>query len=123
MVSTISSPVFSEVLVVYRDYDIYPTLSNTQTIGTIPARIHTHFAALREMRKARAFRLVFCVDVWVHPVADAVRLLEQAVAAERAKTGFDDFISESLVVPSSHRSGSRWIIYPSVGRRRLQSLR
>ena len=97
MLSTIKSPVFSEVVVVYRDYNIYglPSAVNKAT-GHAP--YSTHFAALREMNKVRTFQMVLCADVWDRVVVDAVQALEQAVAAERAKSGFNAFFPEPLVI-------------------------
>lgn len=88
---------FSEVVVVYRDYDIYglPSAVNKATTYT---PYSTHFAALREMNKVRAFQVVLCADVWDRVVVDAVRALKQAVTEERAKVGFGDFYSKPLVI-------------------------
>jgi len=97
VLSTITSPVFSKVVVVYRDYDIYglPSAVNKATALT---PYYRHFAALREMNKVRTFQVVLCADVWDRVVVDAVRALEQAVAEERTKAGFGDFSSEPLVI-------------------------
>ena len=91
MVSTIKSPAFSEVVIVYRDYDIYGLPSAVITY-TGRASYSTHFAALREMNKVRSFHVVLCADVWDRVVVDAVRALEQA------KAGCSDFFPEPLVI-------------------------
>ena len=58
---------------------------------------------MREAVKTRSFKLVLCVDVW-GPVAEyAMRALEEAVAAEKAEKGFDDFSSEPAVAYNPHR--------------------
>jgi len=97
VLSTIKSPVFSEVVVVYRDYDIHGLPSAAITAGT-PRSYYVLFAALREMNNVRPFHMVLCADVWDRVVVDAVRALEQAVTAERVKVGFGDFPSEPLVI-------------------------
>ena len=124
LLSTISSPAFSEVVVVYRDTDIYDLTPRgwRHRESLIPAPFYKHFEALREMHKARAFQLVLYIDVWDHPVADGVRS-EQAAAEERGKTGLGDFVSESLVIPSSHRSNPIFPAFFAYGYRRPWSIR
>lgn len=102
VVSTITSPVFSEVVVVYRDYNIRGLPS--PWIEHDPTPFCEQFEALREMYKIRAFRLVLCADVWDCVVADAVRALERAVAEERAKAWSGDFFPEPLVISRSRGS-------------------
>jgi len=89
--------VFSEVVVVYRDYDIFglPSAARGAISYTPYCR---HFTALREMNRVRAFQVVLCADVWEHAVVDAVRALEQAVV------WFGGFLSEPLVVSRSRGS-------------------
>ena len=68
--STITSPVFSEVAVFYRDYDFgfrdrdywMPMMPSEKAEA---ASWHgARFEVLRKMHKARNFRLVLCADVW-----------------------------------------------------------
>ena len=60
--------------------------------------------AFREMYKVRDFELVLCVDVWHRLGEDAIRELNQAVAAEKAERGFGNLSSEPLVTYSPRRS-------------------
>ena len=54
---------------------------------------HQRFEFLRELRKVRDFRVTLCTRVW-GPVGEyAVQGLKEAVAAERARKGFDEFRS------------------------------
>jgi len=95
VLSTITSPVFSKVVFIYRDYDFYDLPSGVR--GN-PTPYYRHFLALREMSKVRAFQAVLCADVWDRVVVNAVQELEQAVAKERVKMGFDVSLSEPLVI-------------------------
>ena len=52
----------------------------------------------REIHRVRDFRLVLCADVWYRAVEYSVRVLIEAVAAERAERGFDTFFPEPSVV-------------------------
>ena len=102
VLSTITSPLFSEVVVVYRDYNIYGLPS--PWVPSTPMPYCMQFAVLRKMHKVRAFQLVLCADVWDCVVADAVRALKQAVAEERVKELSGGFFPEPLVVSSSRGS-------------------
>ena len=52
----------------------------------------------------RDFQLILCADIW-DPVGEyAVRMLKEAVAEERAKGGFNVFLSEPLVIYRPWRS-------------------
>jgi len=97
LLSTIKSPVFSEVVVVYRDYDFYG-LPSAVNKAFIPRPHYMHFVALHRMNRVRPFQVVLCADVWDRVVADAIRALEQAILEEQAKVGFGDFSSEPLVI-------------------------
>jgi hypothetical protein len=110
VLSTITSPVFSKVIIVYRDYD-FCQLHAAWDIGTNPlrgalpveiaveaSRHHMWFKAFREMHKVREFRLMLCADVWDCAGVYAVCTLQQAVAAEKAQRGFDGVFSEPLVI-------------------------
>ena len=62
------------------------------------------FDELREAHKVRAFRLVLCVYVWGCVGGSyLVRMLEEAVAEEKAERGFDDFSSDPSVTYYAHR--------------------
>ena len=115
--STITSPVFSEVVVFYRDYDFgfygskYTSLGwpwRCRILGDERAedasRHGARFEVLRKMHRMRDFRLVLCADVWDRVREDSVRMLKEAVAAEKAKGGVDNIFPEPMVVYSPRRS-------------------
>jgi len=63
-----------------------------------PIQYHIHFGTFRKLHKVRRFQLVLCADVWGCIAPYAAGKLERAVAAERARMGFDDFFREPLVI-------------------------
>lgn len=115
LLSTITSPATLELIVVYSDNDFcgIDTLHTNWPYLREPSRAereheaswhHRRFEALRGAHKVRAFRLVLCANVW-GCVGDSypVRMLEEAVAEEKATKGFDDFSSDPLVMYYAHR--------------------
>ena len=109
VVSAITSPVFSEVVIIYRDYDFGFILCVPPSIGVFcgmspEAREREalcrrmEFEALREMHKVRDFQPVLCVDVWDYVMEYVVLDLKWAVMKEKEKGGFDDIFSELLVI-------------------------
>ena len=121
--SSLQSPLFSQVVVIYQEFDFrgievwkppkWPYLRQiSRKEREVEASWHRErFKLLREVHKTRNFELVLRADVW-GPVAEyAVRMLEEAVAAEKAEKGFDDFSSEPLVVYDPHR-GLRSVATP-----------
>ena len=115
--STITSPMFSEVAVFYREFDFRVAHSQLQRLPPYcwpsPAEIeeepslhHLGFEGFRTMRKVRNFRLVLWVDVWDGMGECCLEMLKQVVAAEKAKTGFDDIFPEPLIFYRSRRSRS-----------------
>ena len=90
MISSIKSPVFSDVVVIYQQGDFYNDLYPAHTSTNEESRYHRQFKVLREMHKARDYRLVLsasCVG------DDSVRELKRAVAVERAKGGLPSQIA------------------------------
>ena len=63
------------------------------------------FEVFREMHKVRDFQLVLCADVWDFIGWFSMRVLKNAVAAEKARGGFDEFFSEPMVVYSPRALG------------------
>ena len=128
--STIRSPVFSEVTIFYRDYDFRGVQPNHNVLDGPPicrmspdemvedALWHRRrFDVFREMRKVRDFQLVLCADVWDRIGWFSVRVLEDAVAAEKARGGLDRFFSEPMVVFSPRASSPEmlegvWAAHP-----------
>ena len=108
--STIKSPVFSEVVVFYRDYDFgfrgphytprwrTPRRMSPNEIAEDASLHGGRFEVLRKMHQVRDFRLVLCADVWDRVGVNSVRMLERAVVAEMAKGGFDNIYSKPMVV-------------------------
>ena len=99
VLSTIQSPAFSRVDLVYkeRDFCFLQTLWSPDARAEVWWPHRTRFELLREARKAREFSLVLRVDIQ-GPFGDfVVRVLKEVVAAEKARGGFDDFHSEPLV--------------------------
>jgi len=64
---------------------------------------HLRFEALRELYKVRDFRLVLSAAVSGCVAEYATRMLEEAVAEEKAKNGFDDHFPEPVVLYDPHR--------------------
>ena len=114
--STVTSPVFSEVAVFYGDYDFSGlTFRPRSTLNVYRAMTLTEragqelwhrrlFKAFREMYTVRDFRLVLCVDVWDHVGEYTVKVVKQAVAAEKAAGRLDYLLSEPMVVYSPRGS-------------------
>ena len=120
--STIRSPAFSEVIVIYQDCDIL-TL-NYQWEGspvlrwwspTQEARFASQhrivFGLLRELCRAHDFKLVLCADVWGCARIHAMRGLKRTVLEERTQGGSGN-MSSRLVVTSRLRE-----FLPSPGER------
>jgi len=114
--STITSPVFSKVIVFYRDYDFMgvshcsgdplPTFHWVSPYQKKKAlsRQRMRLQVFRGMHKVRDFELVLCADVWHHLGKHTMGELNRAVAVEKAENGFSDFSSEPLVTYSPRRS-------------------
>lgn len=66
------------------------------------------------MHEIQSFQLMFYADVWSGVGECVVRILNQAVAAEKAKRGLDGIFPELLVVYSYPR-GSRQKCMESLG--------
>ena len=60
------------------------------------SRYHRVFQVFREVHKVRDFQLVLQANVWGCVGEYHVRALEQAVAEEKARKGFEDSLSEPL---------------------------
>jgi hypothetical protein len=109
VLSTIRSPVFSWVQVCYQGCDFravgpryrYPMPRLRQLSQDEEAeealQHFRRFELLREVHKVRDFQLVLCALVWESRKEFVVRLLKEAVAAEKARGGFDDFFPQPRV--------------------------
>jgi hypothetical protein len=109
LLSTIQSPAFSKVEVVYLGSDFraigagrQPLMARlrqpSQDEEVEEASQHRkRFELLREMHKVRGFRLVLYAYVWESDAEYVVQLLREAVAAEKARGGFNDLFPEPSV--------------------------
>ena len=115
VLSTITSPTFLEVIVLYRDYDFHAVIPprrgdchtyyrTSESDVREPLWHYRLFEVFREMHEIRKFRLVLCADVWDRVGKYTMQALKQAVAAEKARRGLDDIFPEPLVVCSPRRS-------------------
>ena len=106
--STIRSPTFSEVVVIYQDRDI-PTpyyqldglpalwlLSPTQQARFASER-RTVFGLLRELLRAHDFKLVLCADVWGCIRIHAMQELKRTISEEGTQGGLDNMSSRLMV--------------------------
>ena len=84
----------------------WPKLSTAER-GKEVSWYHQQFRVLREMHKVRASQLVLCASSWGRFEEEPVRILEDAIAEERAKGGFDGFPCEPSVMyhPQEFRQG------------------
>ena len=114
--STITSPVFAEVVVLFRDKDFsstgYYRCGPPEFCSLLTPTHRGVSKMLREMRGIRDFKLVLCADVWGYLVEPAVRRLKQAVPKNWAKRGSSN-LSPQLLVTSSPRGflpapGEQW---------------
>jgi len=116
VLSTITSPSFSRVVVLYEDHDFPDTES--WSLGRPPfhhelsqagragqAAGHSwQFEVLREVQKVRPFQLVLCVNVWGCVGEYPVQMLEEAVAKEKAKGTFSNGSADPFVVYNPRRT-------------------
>ena len=112
ILSTITSPGFSEVIVFYWecdfggtrfDSDHTPNLWKKMTPAQRAEEASWHravFEGIREMYAVRDFRLVLTVEVWDRLGEYAVGVVKQAVATEKAENRLDYLSSEPVVAYS-----------------------
>ena len=121
VLSTITSPVFSKVIVFYRDCD-FRGVRPTWLINLYPFRWvseaeqveeaswhHRQFEVFRNMHRVRDFQLVLCADVQECVGEYTVQVLEEAIAAEEEIEGFDGFFSKSLLIYTPQRFGPKFL--------------
>ena len=65
---------------------------------------HARFGVFRKIHNVRDFLLVLRADVWNRVRGYSVRVLEEAVEAEKVKGGFNKKFPEPLVTYSPRRS-------------------
>jgi hypothetical protein len=109
--STITSPAFTEVTVIYRETMFYGLVPPWQDWPVLyrpsPAKVaadaswfNRRFEVLHVMRKVRDFRLVLCLEACDRLREYTMGVLKRAVAAEKAKRRFDDTYRDPLVIYS-----------------------
>jgi hypothetical protein len=115
VLSTVTSSAFSVITIIYRDchfrgieFDssrqaFFRELSQAERANEV-ARHRMWFRTFRKVRKVREFRLRLCVCVWGSVGEEPVRILEEALAKERAEGGFNYFLFKPCVVYSPHWS-------------------
>ena len=106
LLSTITSSAFLTIYLFHGEYYFrgitfgrsdWPQLSNAERENEV-SRYHRRFEVLREMHKVRTFQLKLGVTAWGRFGEGPVRLLEEAIAEERAEGGFDEFPCKPSVV-------------------------
>ena len=107
--STITSPAFSEVTVIYQDSD-FPPLFRLSPAGTAKeAAAHPRrFKAFRAMHNIRNFQLVLCAHVRHDMGEYSVRRLKHVIAAEKAKMRYDFIFPEPAVFHSPREFDCRF---------------
>lgn len=109
MLSTITSPTFFRVTIIYGDYNfrgielghpsggVFLGLSQAERAEEV-ARNRRQLEVFREAHKVRDFELELCVCTWGSVGEEPVRILEEAVAEERAENGVSNFFFDPYVV-------------------------
>jgi len=111
---TITSPVFSTIIVNCDDNHfsrIRPWFSDLPLIHEVSqaeraeevSRQRRIFKIFREAHKVWDFRLELCASISGSAGEEPVRILEEVIAEERAKNGFNDFLQDPFVVYNPHR--------------------
>ena len=107
--STIRSPDFHKVYVLYREWDFRATqflgfstrrnlLELSQGEKVVEALRHRkRFELLRGVHKVRDFQLELYAGVWDPNAEHVVRMLKEAVAVEKKRGGFNVFFPEPMV--------------------------
>ena len=109
--STITSPVFAEVIVLFRDGD-FPSMDYHLCgspgycpppgpyFSEVASNRRKVFEVLHEIHGIRDFKLVLCADVWGYLVERAVRQLKWAVANQWVERESDSLSPRPLVTSS-----------------------
>ena len=104
--TTIASPAFFEVTIIYRDVDFQASYNPPRIYASggsrreIASRHHKMFEVFHEIREIRDFRLVLCAVSW-HPLVECmVRELEWAVNIEWVGRGSEKNSSRPVVTSS-----------------------
>lgn len=96
LLSTIRSPVFSDLVIVLEDR----TTHDTRFFQ------HTLFGVVRCMYEVRPFRLVFCLEIWDGDQEDTARMLKRYIDAEVAEGGLEFLPCPPLIVSDTRATRS-----------------
>ena len=113
--STITSPIFVEVAAIYREYHFcgvefpWSDRPRLRRMSSAEKAMETSWnghrsEAFRRMHKVRDFQVVLCADVWEGVGEYSVRSLNEVVAAEKARRGFDTGFPKPVVIYRSRAS-------------------
>ena len=111
VLSTIKSSAFLHVTVIYWDSDFrcrpHSHKMSRAEKAKEASRHHGRFGVLRGVREVREFQLVLSATVSGNMGECRLRMLEGAIAEEKAKNGFDENFSEPSVSynPQMYRTG------------------
>ena len=99
VISTITTSGRFNLIVFYREHDfrgVQPVMSQAERLEEA-SRHRRRFEIFREAHKVLDFRLVLCANVWNYVEEYSVRVLEEILAEEKEKRGFDGFHYEPSV--------------------------
>jgi hypothetical protein len=107
VLSTITSPAFFKITVLYGNYNfsfidcwcrlpLTCELSQTRRAKEV-SRHRGIFEVFRRAHQARGFQLELCASTCGSAGEEPVRILEEAIAEEKAKNGFNGFLSDPYV--------------------------
>ena len=117
---TVTSPVFSELVVFYLDHDFdgvssgprsAPNVYRDMTPAQRAAEASWHcrlFEVFREVYAVRSFQLVLFADVWDYVEEYTRGVLKEAVAVEREAKRLGYLSSEPLVLYSPRGGDPEW---------------
>jgi len=117
VLSTVTPSASLKVIISYHDSDFggvksyqpYLREMSQADIAEEASRNRRLFRVLREVHKVRGFQVVLRASVWGYAGEHHVRALEQAVAQEKARKGFDDSFSEPLVLYDPRMDRTRYM--------------
>jgi hypothetical protein len=118
--STVKSPVFSDIVVIYEDDLLRGTDCSETTADKFGSFVHPSFDFavfdnLDQMREILDFGVVVCADIWGYGMKRTVWALKRIVSTEKWRSGK---FSQVSVTCSPQRSGGAYRDPPHPSRRR-----
>ena len=116
VLSTISSPLPLDIIIVYRHYDVgymvswwkpFPVAEFDGGLRETNALHQQRFKQLRKMYMVREFRPVFCADAIGCAMEHVVRGLESIVEMERARGRLDYLLREPSIISDMRSARTR----------------